>query len=319
MFALNIFSFLYFSVLCNKRPIDVFVQPRFILDPNVQLLVCWVLTKILADIENFEFSIPFMEILYRGNVQREVKRSGGGLRFQNMHLQQVREKYGSDVLRFLLLYYTPPGHNIDWGEIESSTVIQSISRMLRRLYNHIHGKRDILRTEAAPGKLSSQDRALLRKAHKTIKFVTEKMASHRFDMAAHSCFSLARKLLKAGDQEKQIQPAVQRETAEILLQLLAPFTPFICLELWTIMGNTPSTLLKNWPQWDSKTIKDEERQVVVQLNGKTRAKIIVDGDATEEEVVALARQDDIVAKHLGQKQITGVFFIKGRLLNLVLE
>jgi len=317
-FSLDFFSYLYLSADAARTPINLLVTARPVWDVNFQLLVWWTLSKILADMNSLDYSIPFKEVLYRGDVQIQTKGSAGGLRGKEINPDKILEEYGSDVLRFLLLCSAPPARDIDWREIESKSAPQTIGQMLNRLYDYVYANKNNFQEDLSiPEKPDKNDRELRRKSHKAIKLVSEKIDEHKLDLAAHGCFSLASELLKLKDQKKQIHPGVQREVVEILLQLLSPFTPYICLELWTAIGNDPSGLLNSWPRWDTEAIKDEERLVVVQLNGKTRAKIIVDVDATEEEIVDLAKKDAQVVKYLGNKKISKVFFIKDKLLNLV--
>jgi len=102
------------------------------------------------------------------------------------------------------------------------------------------------------------------------------------------------------------------------LLLLSPFTPHITEELWSLIGNQSSISEKSWPVWDEEMVKEEEVELVIQVNGKLRGKLMIPCDLPDEEVKARALGDQKIIEVIGQKQVKKVIVIKGRLVNIVI-
>ena len=104
---------------------------------------------------------------------------------------------------------------------------------------------------------------------------------------------------------------------EALIQLLAPFAPHIAEELWEVSGHEDSVHLSQWPKWDDKYLISDTARIVVQVNGKVRAELVVGVDSTEEDVVKAARDDQKIKAYLEGKEIKRVILVPNKLLNLV--
>ena len=110
---------------------------------------------------------------------------------------------------------------------------------------------------------------------------------------------------------------VLRVAVENTLLLLAPFTPHITEELWEAIGNEPFISGKEWPAWDEGLAKDEEIELVIQVNGKMRGKLMIPIGLSEDEIKKLALGDRKTAEFVGQKDIRKVIVVQGRLVNVV--
>jgi leucyl-tRNA synthetase len=104
---------------------------------------------------------------------------------------------------------------------------------------------------------------------------------------------------------------------EKLLLLLSPFTPHIAEELWEMIGYAQSISLQSWPMWDEEMAKDEQIELVIQINGKLRNKLMISQGLPDETVKEMALKDDKVAEAIAPKSIKKVIVIKGRLVNIV--
>jgi leucyl-tRNA synthetase len=105
---------------------------------------------------------------------------------------------------------------------------------------------------------------------------------------------------------------------QLLVTLLSPFAPFISEELWEKLGHKESIFKESWPKYDSKLIKDEEIELVIQVNGKVRDKIKASADISEEEAKKVALESEKIKTHISGKEIRKIIFIKGRLINIVI-
>jgi leucyl-tRNA synthetase len=122
-----------------------------------------------------------------------------------------------------------------------------------------------------------------------------------------NCFEPARK-----EEMQALKFAVEN-----LLLLLSPFTPHITEELWEMIGNPPGISSHAWPVWDEEMAKEEEVELVIQINGKLRGKLMVPQGLDDEKAKELALKDNKIAEAIGQKSINKVIVIKGRLVNIV--
>ena len=131
----------------------------------------------------------------------------------------------------------------------------------------------------------------------------------RFNTAVSSMMVLLNKMEKG---------EVNKEDFIKFLQILAPFAPHITEELWSNLGNKDSVHLSIWPKWDKNKITEEKMKIVVQVNGKMRTEIMIEANAEEEEVKNQALLNEVVLKYASGKDIKKVFYVKNRLINIVL-
>ena len=111
--------------------------------------------------------------------------------------------------------------------------------------------------------------------------------------------------------------APDKETVETFLIAIAPFAPHFAEELWQQTGHEPSIFFQKWPQWDEAYTTAETVTIVVQINGKHRATILVQAESPEDAVLETARKDPAVTRYLDGKQIRKKIYVKNRILNLV--
>ncbi|MBW6440485.1 class I tRNA ligase family protein [Patescibacteria group bacterium] len=146
--------------------------------------------------------------------------------------------------------------------------------------------------------------------HKTIKKVSEDIDNLKFNTAISQLMILANEI----EKEDKISSA----NFKIFLNLLSPFVPHITEEIWKNLDERQSIHLQTWPQFNPQFIKDTEINFVIQINGKLRDQIIVPTDISKEEAKKLALESEKVQKWVAGKEIRKVFFVKGRLVNIVI-
>jgi leucyl-tRNA synthetase len=100
--------------------------------------------------------------------------------------------------------------------------------------------------------------------------------------------------------------------------LLSPFSPHIAEELWEAAGNKPSVFEQSWPEWDEEAAKEEEIEMVVQVNGKLRARVMISAGTPDDEMKKLAMDDPRIKEIIGDKAIKKVIVVKGKLVNIVI-
>jgi leucyl-tRNA synthetase len=148
-----------------------------------------------------------------------------------------------------------------------------------------------------------------RVVHQTIAKVTEDIEAMRFNTAISALMELANAAYK--------WPSVPRAAAEALVLLLAPFAPHLAEELWQRLGHAESLAHHAWPVADPHYLKADVLEIPVQVNGKMRGKVSVPAEAQEAEVIAIAKADANVGKHLAGQTVKRAIYVRGRIVNFV--
>jgi len=157
---------------------------------------------------------------------------------------------------------------------------------------------------------------LRRWTHKTIKRVSDDMEAFTFNTIIAGLMEFANALLKA-KQTPVYGTDAWEEAIETLLLLLAPCCPHIAEELWARTGRPYSIHQQTWPEFNAELAAAEVITLIVQINGKVRARIEVSADIGEEEAKATALADENVQRHIGGKEVRKVIYVPGRLVNVV--
>jgi len=147
------------------------------------------------------------------------------------------------------------------------------------------------------------------KWHQTKKRVTEGLENLSYNTAIAALMELLNSLRASN--------CVDRAIVKDIVIMLAPFAPHFAEECWEKLGGSPTVFGAAWPGWEEALTVDQRVEIPVQVNGKTRSKVVVPRGASEKVLVAAARRDPSVTKHTGGKDFIKVVYVKDRLLNLV--
>jgi leucyl-tRNA synthetase len=228
--------------------------------------------------------------------------------------QKVIDQYGADTVRLFMMFTAPPEQTLEW----SDSAVEGAHRFIKRIYTLVSdfaaagsvGPLDILA-------LNNEQKTLRRELHKTIAKVSDDIGRrYTFNTAIAAVMELSNKLQKAS-LATELDRAVMQEAVLALLQLLNPITPHVAQYLWSQLGQSQSIEQTPWPVADEAAMVEDEKLVVVQVNGKVRGKVTVAADATEDAVLAMAKTDDNVSRHLEGLSVRKVIYVPGKLLNLV--
>lgn len=167
--------------------------------------------------------------------------------------------------------------------------------------------------------LDKDQKELRRDVHKTIAKVSDDIGRRQtFNTAIAAVMELMNKLTKAPLETEQ-DKAVMAEALSAVVRMLYPITPHICFELWQVLGNEQTIDFAPWVQADESAMVEDEKLVVVQVNGKVRGKITVSATATEDEVKAIAKADPNVAKFLDGQQIVKEIYVPFKMLSFAVK
>jgi leucyl-tRNA synthetase len=277
--------------------------------------------KFMRDIGLITHSEPAARLFTQGMVQKggvAMSKSKGNV----VGAIEMAEKYGADTGRLYTLFAAPPEKDLEWSE----EAIEGAWRFLNRVYRVVEKNAERIAVSHKPlagspegkpqeGALSEAEKGLLRKAHQTLRRVTQDFETRwHFNSAIAQIMELTNAVYAA---EAGVRAEVKKEVLEILVLMLAPMTPHLSEELWEMLGHEGGLWTVKWPAFNAELAKDEEVEIVVQVLGKVRGRLKVTAGTGEEEVVALAKKDPGVAAHLAGKSIVKVIFVQDKLVNIV--
>lgn len=230
--------------------------------------------------------------------------------------QEMVEKYGADTVRLFMMFASPAEMTLEWQE----SGVEGAKRFLGRVWNLVYEySQNPAKTALDVAALSADQKALRRDVHKTIAKVSDDIGRRQtFNTAIAAVMELMNKLTRATLESEQDR-AVMAEALSAVVRMLYPITPHICFELWKALGNESNIDHAEWVKADEAAMVEDEKLIVVQVNGKVRGKVTVAADADEETVKTVAFADENVKKFTDNTQIVKVIYVPGKLLNVVVK
>ena len=251
--------------------------------------------KFLFDIGVVNYDEPFSKLQTVGLIMAEDGRKMSKRWGNVINPDDVIERFGSDTFRLYEMFMGPFDASIAW----STEGLIGPRKFLEKVWK-------IYFSEAV-GKETSEE--LQKTLHKTIKKVGEDIEEMKYNTAISAMMVFTNQL----EKEKNISD----EDFGKFLKILSPFAPHLTQELWDKMGNKTFLMEEAWPEYDVKYLVDNEITLVVQVNGKVRDKITVSADIDEESAKIKALESQKVKKHIDNKEIKKVIFVKGKLISIV--
>ncbi|QQR77566.1 MAG: class I tRNA ligase family protein [Candidatus Moraniibacteriota bacterium] len=254
--------------------------------------------KFLYDIGVVPTSEPYMKrtshglILAEGGVK--MSKSKGNV----VNPDDIVRRFGADTLRAYEMFMGPFDQAVAWSEESIAGSRRFLEKVWKMQFNVNHKKAPV------------EDKDLNALLHKTIKKVSEDIEEMRFNTAVSALMILANEMEK--------QESVSLDVYSTFLLLLSPFAPHIAEELWHLLGNKKSLMLGCWPKADPRFLVAEAVEVVVQVNGKLRARLRISAGTSREDVERLAREERTVQQYLENATVRNVVFVPNRLVNFVI-
>jgi leucyl-tRNA synthetase len=224
-------------------------------------------------------------------------------------LEIMDSGYGADALRVYEMFIAPYDLEAPWD----TRGVPGTYRFLSRVWN-------LTQEYAESGEVVLDDKAsaeILTIAHKTVKKVTEDIEGDKFNTAVSSMMEAVNGYFKLKETYTIGKSDAWTFAIESLLQVLSPFAPHITEELWHQLGYETTIHIDTWPKWNNEYLQTSTMTIIVQVNGKVRAKLTMPADTPEDNVKALAVIESNVVKFLENKEPTKVIYIPGRLVNIV--
>jgi leucyl-tRNA synthetase len=272
--------------------------------------------KLLRDEGLIEGDEPFKRLLTQGMVL-----NGGVKMSKSMNNtvdpEEMINNYGADTVRFFMMFAAPPEQSLEW----SDKAINGAFRYLNKLWNIIQTRiDDLLDIEDINQKDAFNDtqKELRRRTHKTIAKVSDDIGRrYTFNTAIAAIMELTN-YVSGFKIETECDRKVVKEALESIVLLLSPIVPHICSYLWTELGHENLIIYEKWPSFEKDLMIDEIHEIVIQINGKLKARINVMADIDEEALTKLALNEAKITQAIGQKKIKKTIIVPGKLINIVI-
>ncbi|MCO7214934.1 MULTISPECIES: leucine--tRNA ligase [unclassified Halomonas] len=231
--------------------------------------------------------------------------------------QAMIDRFGADTVRLFMMFAAPPEQSLEWSDSGVEGAHRFLKRLWRLVAEHLEAGTPAALDAAAIASLDDAQRELRRKTHETIKKAGDDIGRRTtFNTAIAAVMELTNAIAKFGDTSPQ-GLAVSREAIEACVLLLAPITPHACHALWRSLGHDGAVIDATWPAFDESALARDSIELVVQVNGKLRARLEVPADADKAAVEALALANDNVQRHTDGKTLRKVIVVPGKLVNIV--
>jgi len=253
------------------------------------------------------------KVEYAGMIKMSKSKNNG------IDPQNVIDVYGADTIRLYTMFAAPPEQDLEW--IESG--VEGANRFLRRLWrlsnefveNHLSHDTQNLTINVSV--LSKVQKDLRKEIHSKIDSITDDVARRQtFNTAVAKMMELLNALQKYQLNDNQ-DIAVFHEGLLALIKMLNPFTPHICEALWSLLKQQDNLQTTDWPNVDKSALIEDEKLIIVQVNGKVRAKLTVAADIDKKALETLALEAENVQAFTADKTVRKVIVIPGKLVNIV--
>ena len=282
----------------------------------LHLLYSRFFTKVLRDAGLVDFKEPFTNLLTQGMVIKDgskMSKSKGNV----VSPEEIIAKYGADTARIFILFAAPVERDLEWSDQGVEGAYRFLGRVWR-IIGHFEAAVKSGEDSYDTSALTKEEKELRRILHMTIKKVTDDISDRfMFNTAISSVMELVNAFYSF--QDKEVNAGLVREVSLNLLKMLAPFAPHITEELWSRIVGNGSIHKQKWPKYDEKAMVQDEIEIVLQINGKVRDKIVIpagiDRDAMQKAALAQPRVQELTAG----KTIVKVICVPKKLVNLVVK
>lgn len=285
----------------------------------LHLLYSRFFTKVLKDAGLINANEPFKNLLTQGMVLKDgskMSKSKGNV----VAPGEIVEKYGADTARLFILFAAPPERDLEWSDQGVEGAFRFLGRFWRIMLHYAQFMPAEENGEYAPEQLEKEAKELRRALHGTIKKVTEDVEQRfNFNTAISSIMELVNAMYALKEEPKAQVSGLAQELVSSSLRLIAPFAPHMAEELWQLIGGNGSVHKQSWPVYDDAALQVEEVELVLQINGKVRDKIVAPVGLNAAELETLAMGQERVQQAIGDKKVVKVICVPQKLVNIVVK
>jgi leucyl-tRNA synthetase len=277
--------------------------------------------RVFRDLGMVDHAEPFSHLLTQGMVLKDgavMSKSKGNVVDPDTMIGRV----GADALRLYVMFVAPPEKEVEWTDSGLEGSFRWLHRVWHIAQDWTGRVANAAQSPLEQSTLTTDERALRRKTHDTIRRVTADVEVRKqFNTAISAMMELVNDLYAfTRRQETAPSPAapiVVREAVESLILMLSPFAPHTAEELWEQYGHGDTLSHARWPQYDAEAARADEIEIPVQVNGKVRGRVLVPPDISDEDLEKVALANGSVQPYTQGKTIKKVVIAKGRLVSIV--
>ncbi|MGH9805520.1 MAG: leucine--tRNA ligase [Candidatus Acidiferrales bacterium] len=325
----------YLSPRETRAPFDTEVVRRFFpIDRYVggaehavlHLIYCRFWCKVMRDLGLVDHDEPISRLFNQGMVIKDgakMSKSRGNV----VSTDEMIEKYGADTARLFTLFAAPPEKDMEWTDAGVEGCFRFIQRLYRVVAKHAPRLAKLaadnpgasVGTATADQAFRSAERKVLRKAHQTVRRVTTDFETRwHFNTSIAGIMELVNELYAHEPLEESVAPEVLREVLGLAVLLVAPYAPHLAEELWSRLGHKQSVVETPWPSYDAELAREEEYEIVIQVNGRVRGRLRVSAELDEKDLLQQAMADPGVARLVDGQRIAKTVVVPKKLINIVL-
>jgi leucyl-tRNA synthetase len=274
----------------------------------------------MRDLKLVEIREPVRRLFSQGMVLKDgakMSKSKGNV----VGAIDMAEKYGCDTARMYTLFAAPPEKDLEWNEQGIEGCARFLHRVFRLIDRHAAALGGLAVRDSQAAKItaaSEKEKILLRKAHQTLHRVTSDFDERwHFNTSVALIMELVNKLQDNEPLDKHVRPEILKQVLELLVIMLAPIAPHLAEELWEMLGHKEGLYCEEWPQYSEDLAKEEQVEIVIQINGRVRGKICVDAGLPEEELAERAFADPKIEQLLRGARVLKRVVIPNKLVNVV--
>lgn len=282
----------------------------------LHLLYARFMHKLLRDLGLLNSNEPFTRLLTQGMVLKDgakMSKSKGNI----VAPQALIKKYGADTVRLFIIFAAPPEHDLEW----SDEGVEGAYRFLKKLWTFTQETQPFMEVLNKNKKIiyetSEITQPLRQTLHEHLTQANNDMQRLQFNTVVSAAMKIFNLLAKLPIQDEKYHLFIH-EGLSILLRLLAPITPHICHQLWQQLGFGENILESGWPKVDAKALVTQQIEMIIQVNGKLRAKIQVPTEASNDVIEAMALKQENIQKYLDGNKIKKVIVVPKKLVNIVI-
>ncbi|MDB3972225.1 leucine--tRNA ligase [Candidatus Thioglobus sp.] len=284
----------------------------------LHLLYARFFSKLLRDEGLIKHDEPFKNLLTQGMVLKDgakMSKSKGN----TVDPAEMIEKYGADTVRLFILFAAPPTQDLEWSDSGLEGSYRFVNKVYRLAEGYFSDSKSHATESLDINTLNKEQKQIRQKTHQTLAKITDDIKRrHSFNTAIAAMMELTNMLSKFKQTDGQSM-ALRLESLDIILRALSPITPHLCHHLWQQLGHQTAIINEPWPEVDNKALEQDEVQIIVQVNGKLRAKLMLDADTDKAQVEVQALADENVVKFTSGKTIVKVIVVPNKLVNIVIK
>jgi leucyl-tRNA synthetase len=273
--------------------------------------------KVMRDMGLITHNEPAARLFTQGMVQRggvAMSKSRGNV----VGALEMAEKYGADTGRLYTLFAAPPEKDLEWSEESIEGSWRFLNKVYRLVTRHAEALRGVTSGNVGASSATEKEKSLLRTAHQTLRRVTQDFETRwHFNSAIALVMHFYNEIQALEPLEENVRPEVRKEALELLTLMLGPMTPHLAEELWEMLGHSEGMWTVGWPAFNADLARDEEVEIVIQVNGRVRARTKVAAGLSEAELKPKALAEPAVAQHINGKRVVKTIFVPDKLINLV--